>query len=77
MDKRSNDNTSRLSNIVARLDALSPLKTMSRGFAVAEKNGSIIKSIQDISKDDSIDVKFFDGTVNCKVMNVPERKKDE
>ena len=77
MDKRSNDNTSRLSNIVARLDALSPLKTMSRGFAVAEKNGSLIKSIQDISKDDSIDVKFFDGTVNCKVMNVPERKKDE
>ncbi len=74
VNKRDMDYTSQISKIAARLDALSPLKTLSRGYAVAEKNGNIVKSVNEVRKDDNIDVRFFDGTASCKVTDIPERK---
>ena len=46
---------------ISKLDALSPLKTLSRGYAIASINGKVIKSINDVKKDDEIDIKLIDG----------------
>ena len=54
--------------IVSKLDTLSPLKTLTRGYAIAEKNDKTIKSVKDIKKDDIIDLKFVDGKVETKVI---------
>ena len=48
--------------IVSKLDALSPLKTLSRGYSITEKNGKIIKSRNELEKGDKIEIKFIDGT---------------
>ena len=53
---------------VAKLDALSPLKTLTRGYSITEKNGKIIKSKNDLSKDDEIQLKFFDGEKQAKII---------
>lgn len=53
---------------ISKLDALSPLKTLTRGYTIASKNEKNIKSIKDIEKNDIIDLKFVDGTVQTKVM---------
>ena len=55
-------------NMVSKLDTLSPLKTLTRGFCIVETNGKIIKQSKDINKDDEITLKFQDGIRNAKVI---------
>ena len=52
---------SNFTEIVARLDTLSPLKTMSRGYSIVQKNGKIIKSSKDAKTGDILNLKFIDG----------------
>ena len=52
----------------ARLDALSPLKTLTRGYSIVEKQGKIIKSKNDLNKDDEISLRFFDGEKHAKII---------
>lgn len=65
--KKCENGNQELSRIAARLDALSPLKTLSRGYAVAQSGDKTIKSAMALSKGDSLTVRFFDGSVNCEV----------
>ena len=59
---------SRYVSNVAKLDALSPLKVLSRGYSIAEVNGKVIKSVNDISNGDKFKLKLSDGTVNCQAV---------
>ena len=53
----------------ARLDSLSPLKTLSRGYSLVEKaDGKIIKSKKDLKKDDEVNIVLSDGKVEAKVL---------
>ncbi len=47
--------------LVSKLDALSPLKTLSRGYSITEKEGKIIKSKNELKKGDKVDLRFTDG----------------
>lgn len=54
-----------------KLDALSPLAVLSRGYAaVKAKNNEIIKSKNDIKVNDKINIKFVDGSAVCTVDEV-------
>ena len=55
-------------NMVSKLDALSPLKTMIRGFSIVEKDGKIIKSSNDLKENDEVSIKLIDGSRNAKIM---------
>lgn len=47
---------------VARLDSLSPLKTLTRGYGIISKqDGKVVKSVKELSKDDKINIKLIDG----------------
>ena len=54
---------------VAKLDALSPLKTLARGYSIVsldnEKDKDVIISAKQLKKDDKINVKFADGDVKA------------
>jgi len=53
------------------LDALSPLKTLARGFASCSKaDGSPVARAADVSSDDELDVAFLDGRVKTRVDSV-------
>ena len=62
-DKKTN-----MVKLISKLDALSPLKTLTRGYSIVETNGKIIKSVQDVEKDDEIDIRFIDGKTKAKIM---------
>lgn len=47
--------------LVSKLDALSPLKTLYRGYSITEKNGNVVKSVKELSKGDKVLVKLADG----------------
>ena len=53
---------------ISRLDTLSPLKTLTRGYSIAEKNKKSIKSVKELKKNDIIDLKFIDGKIETKVI---------
>ena len=54
--------------LVAKLDTLSPLKTLTRGYSLVEKNNNIIKSAKDVNTGDKIDLKFSDGTKQAAIL---------
>ena len=54
--------------VISKLDTLSPLKTLTRGYILAQKDGVIIKSSKDLEKDDIINLKFVDGQKQTKVL---------
>ena len=55
-----------------KLNALSPLSVMSRGFAYTTVNSRIIKSVKDTKVGDDIKINFKDGAINAKVALVEE-----
>ncbi len=57
--------------LTAALDAMSPLKVLSRGYAIVSgASGDVIKSINAIDKGDTVSVRFSDGTADCEVASV-------
>ena len=47
--------------LVAKLDTLSPLKTLYRGYSITEKDNKIVKSKEDLKQGDLINIRFVDG----------------
>ena len=61
-----------LANVVSKLDALNPLKVISRGYsAVFNEAGVLIKSVSDVNVGDTVEFKTIDGSV---VATVKEKK---
>ena len=54
--------------LISKLDALSPLKTLTRGYCMVQKDDKIIKSKNDIKKGDEIKIQFVDGEKNAKIV---------
>lgn len=46
---------------IEKLDLLSPLKTLQRGYIISKKNDSIIKSVKDLHTDNTITLVYADG----------------
>ena len=59
---------------ITKIDSLSPLKTLSRGYSIAEKDGKILKSVTQVNKEDRIELKVTDGIVKTKVEEIIARK---
>lgn len=54
--------------IISKLDALSPLKTLKRGYTITKKEDKVITSIKNIKKGDNINIEFNDGDILAKVL---------
>ena len=54
--------------IISKLDTLSPLKTLTRGYVIAEKDKTNLKSVKELKKDDIVNLKFIDGKIQTKVI---------
>ena len=63
-----NNNRSNLSSLIGKLDGLSPLKVLNRGYAFATLDNKVIKSINDININDEIKLSFNDGKVISKII---------
>lgn len=54
----------------AKLDALSPLKVLSRGFAVASKENQVIRSSTQLAAGDRVMLRFADGEARAEIQEV-------
>lgn len=63
----------RFVSLAAKMDAMSPLKVLSRGYAVARSSeGNVIRSINHVAVNDNIDVLFHDGVISAKIIGKKE-----
>ena len=54
--------------LASALDAMSPLKVLGRGYAIASKeNGELIKSVSDANSGDKLSLSVSDGIIKCTV----------
>ena len=60
---------------VSKLDAMSPLKVLSRGYAIAQNNrGDLVRSVKQVELGERITVCLTDGKLSATVMNKEESK---
>jgi len=72
LEKKKNS----LSLILFRLESLSPLGVLSRGYAVARDtvDGTVLKSVTGIKSGDSVDTVLSDGSFTALVQNIKKNK---
>ena len=63
-----NSKTNKYKELIAKLDTLSPLKTLIRGYSLTEKDGQIVKSVKQINKGDLISIRFTDGKKEAEIL---------
>ena len=62
------DEKTKMIKSIAKLDTLSPLKTLTRGYSIAEIEGKIINSSKQLKKGDRIKLTFSDGNTNAEII---------
>lgn len=68
-----NRNMTRFQKTAAKLDALSPLKVLSRGYAMVTCEDTVVRSVQQVEAGQSLSVSLSDGTVQCRAETVQRR----
>ena len=63
----------RLAATASKLDALSPLKVLGRGYAIGyTADGQVLDSITRTKVGDAVSLRLTDGKVNCQVLSIQE-----
>ena len=68
MKEIKTEKKNKYTELVTKLDSISPLKTLIRGYSLTEKDGKIIKRATQIDKGDIITIKFSDGEKNAEIL---------
>ena len=68
INKVKEKNKNKYIELVSKLDTLSPLKTLTRGYSIVEKDGKLIKSVLELQKDDEISIRLNDGKKQAKII---------
>ena len=53
---------------ITKLDTLSPLKTLTRGYSIVSYEGEMVNSAKTLKEGDKIDIRFVDGQREAKIM---------
>ncbi len=64
----------RLYTLSAGIDALSPISVLMRGYSLAYKDETLIKSTNQLEAGDLITLKTYDGSAHCKVIDILENE---
>ena len=71
-----NRNNQRYIALTAKLDAMSPLKVLSRGYAIARtEENAVVRSVSQVQCGDQLYISFSDGTLSATVTDVKENRK--
>ena len=58
---------------ISKLDAMSPLKVLTRGYAMAETEaGELVRSVRQVKSGDTLNIRFGDGAVSTTVREIKE-----
>lgn len=61
------ENTNTLESFMNRLNAISPLNTLKRGYSIVLHNSEVVKSVKQIKKGDALEMRMIDGRIFVRV----------
>ncbi len=67
ISKKIQERKLQLAESATKLDSLSPLKTLARGYSIVQMNGKVIKKVEDVDNGDDISIRLTDGSVSARV----------
>lgn len=65
---KQNKEKTKYVELISKLDTLSPLKTLTRGYSIIEQENKIVKSVKDLKTGDKINLKLVDGKKEAQVL---------
>ena len=75
MDKQMQSRAQGLAANIGRLEALSPLAVLSRGYAVTyREDGELVTSVEPIKEGQGITVRYKDGSVDARVTSIKKEQ---
>jgi len=58
---------------MSRLDDLSPMATLSRGYTICrDSGGTVLRAVRQVNPGDKVEIIMADGSVDCSVRHVKE-----
>ena len=67
MEKLIMTDEKKFAQTAAKIDSLSPMKTLLRGYTSATKDGKAVTSVKCLEKGDKITLRLLDGRAECLV----------
>jgi len=64
------DKKNGLANLIEKLELLNPLTILKRGYTLTYKNETLIKSIKQLKKDETIEIRFNDGKIKANITEI-------
>lgn len=76
IEKRTTEDKNKFEKLGSKLNAMSPLSVLSRGYSIPMNgNGTVIKSIDDVCLDEDLRLRLKDGSLSVKVLKIDKCKK--
>ena len=76
-DRKLAQNKERFVRLAAALDAMSPLRVLTRGYTIAsDGEGRSVRSVNELSVGQTLCVHFFDGSADCTVEDLQRSKEN-
>jgi len=76
INKNIDDNKNRYVNLLSKLEVLNPITTLKRGYTITKVNDNPIRSIKDVSIDNTINSELYDGILVSKIIDIKEKEND-
>lgn len=70
VNRRINDKEADIREIAGRLDSLSPLKVMARGYSLVYSGEKLVHDSADISKGQRVEIRFHDGGAEAEIQKI-------
>ncbi|MDY7081818.1 MAG: exodeoxyribonuclease VII large subunit, partial [Halobacteria archaeon] len=67
VERRVENKRSAVHEKASVLESLSPLKVLSRGYSVVEKDEKVVRSVDDVSPSDPLSIRVSDGRIDAEV----------
>lgn len=70
--KDLSENRNNFLMLINKIDGLSPIKVLSRGYGYIESNNKVISNIKALKREDNIRLHMHNGYADCKIENIVE-----
>lgn len=64
LDKKKNNYI----RIISKLETLSPLLTIKRGYSITKKDGKVLQSVKEVKKKDILEIELSDGSIKAEAI---------
>ena len=62
----------KIHGLIEQLEMINPLHVLKRGYTLTYQDGKVVKSVDDIDRNNTIKIKMSDGQIEAKVIDIGE-----